>query len=496
MLTLLITDIIVFRLLLQWTQRTIRNLGRRRRGMNNEGVKPARLVNRGICVDKTAKSELAAILRFYLPLATTSILMMVTHSLVSGAMARTLSPAITLAAYSAAYAVGQVLESPCYALQKMVLTFTRGKRSYRTAAIVAAEFLAVVASIYILLAWSPLSTVVFRDLLGLSEAVLGRATVDLKVLLLWPIASALRSIFQSKVVIGKRTYWLTINMVLRVALMFMIAAVLPRVMPEGPVGSVILMAGLCLEALLAFVVSQRFTPPLEEDDADLPEVRPSQVVAFMLPLVLAASVQTVAKPVVTAALSRTANPETTLAGYQVASSFSYIFAAATYNIYHVMVVFVKDRPSFRRVRNFVLAIGVIASSLLLIAALPGPGAIIFGKVIGAPQDITQEAVRTLIVLAVTPLLLACAEFFDGILMLHKHSGLVTAAKMCNVGVTCVTAMVVARLWPQTGGIAGALAIGGGVLVEVLFSYRYTRILPDTAEYLKRDLAHAGVHETL
>ncbi len=443
-----------------------------------------------------AKNEIAGILKFYLPLAATSILMMVTHSLVSGAIARTLSPAIALAAYSAAYSVGQVLESPCYAMQKVTLTFTRGRRSFRTTALVIAKTLSVLATIYVLLAWTPLSVVVFRDLLGLSEAVLAEARVNLKVLLIWPLASAFRSIYQPKVVIAKRTYWLTVNMVIRVTLMFVLALLLPRLMPQGPVGPVLLMAGLSLEAILAFVVSQKFVPPLAEDDPDHSDIRHSHVLAFLLPLTLAASTQTFARPVVTAALSRTANPEVTLAGYQVASSFSYIFTAATYNIYHVMVVFIKDRPSFRVVRNFVLAIGVIASSMLFVASLPGPGSFLFGTVIGAPTDISQEAVRTLLVLAVTPFVLACAEFFDGILMLHRHSGLVTAAKMCNVAVTCAMAMAVARFWPQAGGAAGALAIAGGATVETLFSYMYTRVLPETAGYLKPELGSgAGAYRT-
>jgi hypothetical protein len=457
------------------------------RGHQADGPYGLKRSNRRIQLDKNAKNELVGILKFYLPLAATSMLMMVTHSLVSGAIARALSPAIALAAYSAAYSVGQVLESPCYAMQKVTLTFTHGKRSFRTTALVIAKMLSVIAAVYVLLAWTPLSVVIFRDLLGLGEAVLAQARVNLKVLFLWPLASAFRSIYQPKVVIGKRTYWLTVNMVIRVALMFVLALLLPRVMPQAPVGPILLMAGLSLEAILAFVVSQKLVPPLAEDDPDLPDVRPSHVLAFLLPLTLASSTQTLARPAVTAALSRTVNPEVTLAGYQVASSFSYIFAAATYNIYHVMVVFVKDRPSFRRIRNFVLTIGVIASSMLLIASLPGPASFLFGTVIGAPKDISQEAVRTLLVLAVTPFVLACAEFFDGILMLHRHSGLVTAAKMCNVAVTCATAMAAARYWPQAGGAAGALAIAGGATIEALFSYGYVRVLPETVGYLKPDL---------
>ena len=81
--------------------------------------------------DNHVKYPVADLIRFYLPLAATSVLMMVTHSVVSGAIARTMYPTIALAAYSVAYSVGQVFESPCYAMQRICLTFTTGRRSFR-----------------------------------------------------------------------------------------------------------------------------------------------------------------------------------------------------------------------------------------------------------------------------------------------------------------------------------------------------------------------------
>ena len=188
--------------------------------------------------------------------------MMVTHSVISGAVARTFQPAIALAAYSAAYSVGQVFESSCYAMHRMALTFVRGRQSFRTTGRVALAMLAILISGYVLVAWTPLSRTVFQGILGLSDAVYAASVPALRVFILWPLASATRSIYQSLITLGKRTYWLTINMAIRVTGMLVVASTIPAIMPGGPVGSVILSAGISIEAILAFVVATKFIPPL------------------------------------------------------------------------------------------------------------------------------------------------------------------------------------------------------------------------------------------
>jgi len=42
-----------------------------------------------------------------------------------------LYPTVVLAAYLASHSVAKVIESPCYAMQRICLTFTQGKRSFR-----------------------------------------------------------------------------------------------------------------------------------------------------------------------------------------------------------------------------------------------------------------------------------------------------------------------------------------------------------------------------
>jgi hypothetical protein len=410
------------------------------------------------------------VLRFYLPLAATSMLMMITHSVVSSAMARTLAPAIALAGYSAAYSVGQLFEAPCYSMQRMAITFVSGKRSFAVVTKTALRMLTVLVAALLIVSWTPLSRTVLIDIMGLSEEVYGAALPSLRVFMLWPLSSSVRSIHQSLIVLRKKTGWLTVNMLFRVGLMFLTALVLPRIWPEGPVGSSILMIGLCAESTLAFVVAKKATPPLGEDSPEGLELTSSRVLAFALPLALAASVQTLAKPMVTASLSRLVNPEVTLAGYQVASSFSYILLALTYNIYQAVIIFIKDKRSFRQLRTFVVFLGLTGTAVLAICNIPAVGNWVFGTVIGTTPEITSEAMRTLTMLAITPLVFALVEFYSGMLMLTKQAVAVTAAKMVNVAVTSITVLTLARSFPGLGGALGSLSIVAGGIAEGCVNY--------------------------
>ena len=166
-----------------------------------------------------APASMPEVLKFYIPLAATSVLMMVTHSVISGAVARTATPALALAAYSAAYSVGQVIESPCYGLQRMGLTFLKGKQSSRTVLGVVLGMLSAILFAFAVTAWTPLAGWIFNDLLGLPKDVYPLALASLRVFIFWPASSAVRSIFQPKIVLKKRTIWLTVNMVFRVSVM-------------------------------------------------------------------------------------------------------------------------------------------------------------------------------------------------------------------------------------------------------------------------------------
>ena len=67
---------------------------------------------------------------------------------------------------------------------------------------------------------------------GCSE-IYHMALDSLKVFILCTISSALRSVFQTPIVLKKKTHYMAINMVVRVFMMLAAAAVLPGIWPTG-----------------------------------------------------------------------------------------------------------------------------------------------------------------------------------------------------------------------------------------------------------------------
>ncbi len=430
-----------------------------------------------------SKQPLVALLKFYLPLAASSILMMVTHSVVSGAVARTLYPTIALAAYSASYSVAQVFQSPCYGLNRMCLTFTKGKRSHKKVAQVTLMILAIIVLLLSMISWTPLAEIIFLDVLGVSEEVCSMAVPSLRAFVFWPISAAIRSIFQSPIVMRKQTTWLTINMVARVVIMFAAAAILPGIWPVGPVGAIILMLGLGTEAFLSFVVSKKGIQPLEEEGPDELIPSTSQILKFALPLLIASPIQNIGRPIITGALSRTVTPEATLAGYQVALSFSFIFASITYNIYHMVIIFVKNPQSFKLIRRFSAILGIIAMTGLWICSIPKIGSWIFGSIIKTPPEVIPEALKTLTFVAVMPFMTSLGEFYGGILMMKQHTIGVTAAKFSNMLVSSLLVTTLARAYPAMGAAIGSISLASGSAMEAFVCYRMFRRLPRYQQFV-------------
>jgi len=248
------------------------------------------------------------------------------------------------------------------------------------------------------------------------------------------------------------------------------ASILPRVLPTGPVGAAILMMGLGVEAVLTFIVSKKAIPPLVDEGPDEPSLGYRGMFAFVVPLVFASIIQTLGGPMITGALSRTGNPATALAAYQVAMSYSLIFNAPTMNIYHVVVIFGTSRERLSQLKLFSVILGIFLTACLALTNLPAVGNWIFGGLIGAPQDIIPEAIRTLRYFSWLPLVASLAEFYGGVLLMQRHAFWVTLAKFLDVFTVLILSMLLVSLFPRLGGSVGAIVMVSGRAVEALVCY--------------------------
>jgi hypothetical protein len=301
-------------------------------------------------------------------------------------------------------------------------------------------------------------------------------------MILWPAVSAIRSIFQSLVVVGHRTGWTTLAMGVRLGITLSAAVILPRLWPTGPVGAVILVGGLASEMLISAYGAFRGVPPLKDDPPTERLPTSSDVLRFFVPLAVAQAVTPFVRSVMIGSMARTVSAELTLSGYQVATAVSGVLGAVTINMYQAVLVFVRGSTSFHTIRKYSMALGATACAIMLICSTPAIGPAVFQRIVGAPPQIAAGAMRTLAVLAFVPLLGSNTEFYGGILMLKRKTMWVTASKMTNACVCALTIVTLTRLFPAGGSVLAAIASVAGLASEAVLAYTTVRRLPECAEY--------------
>ncbi len=414
-----------------------------------------------------------ALLSFFLPLAASSMMMMASHSIVSSAMARTASAAAALAAYSVAQSVSVLFESPCYNIRRMAVALFDDKMSYDSVRKVSLGILAVVSSIMLLIAFGPLGRPVFIGMVGIKESLYPEAISVFRVFLILPTLSILRSFYQGLIIVKRRTVIMTMNMMIRLALMLGLAWLLPKAefLSGGVVGGIILVIGIGTEGVLAMLAARTWRSTLPDEPADgKPPIQPVGALWFYLPLAFAAFFETFGRPIINAGLARTATPELALAGYQIAYSFSWIFVAIAFNIHQIVIVFVKDSATYRKVRTFVWLIGLCTTSALLLLTISGGTHWLMANVIGVEQDIITPAVHNVLVLAFMPMALSISELYAGLLISGRQTPGITIAKVTNlVGIAAAT-FIVSTQFPQLAQYMAGISMLTGVLFEGITAF--------------------------
>jgi len=180
--------------------------------------------------------------------------------------------------------------------------------------------------------------------------------------------------------------------------------------------------------------------------------------------------QTLGGPMITGALSRTGDPATALAACQVAMSYSLIFNAPTMNIYYVVAKIVNSRARLRKLKLFSVILGILLTVCLGLTNLPAVGRWVFGGLIGVPEDIVPEAIRTLMYFSWLPLVASLAEFYGGVLLMERHAFWVTLAKFLDVFAVFALSMLLVSLFPILGGSVAAIVMVSGRAVEALVCY--------------------------
>lgn len=420
------------------------------------------------------------LLRFFVPLAITWMLMMFTHNIISGGLSRTLNPTVSTAAYAVALSLAAIAEAPLVMMRQVTLAFVQSEQTFSAVGKVLlctlGFFMAVVVSIGYIPA---IGRFVFQGLLGVSDSLLAPTILAFRVTMFMPVTSGLRCIYQGVIMVRRRTTYISTGMFIRVGFMvFLIFGFTRYRWVTGPlVGALTLVGGIAVEGIMAFFFGRRIIPR-GEAQVDL-----RTVWRFYLPLVASSLMVSMGRPFINAGLARLPDATVALAAYSVASSFAWVIIAPSQNVHQVAMVFGRNPLDRPLVRKFAVAFALFSATLLAAISFSPVGPWILQNLISVPPEILNPTLAVVRTLSFFPLIMCWLEYNTGILLLSQSTRLVSLSKTVNLFATIAFVTFFARLLP--GSVAAPLAqmIGfacEGVVLQLGRTYLPAPVTPKRA----------------
>jgi len=194
-------------------------------------------------------------------------------------------------------------------------------------------------------------------------------------------------------------------------------------------------------------------------------ISPGQFTRFYLPLVATSYLLTATNPLLAAALARSSDPATALAGYGVAFALIGVIYAPLLVVQQIAAQRLLKVGDLAPVRRFTLVMGILLSGVAALVAFTPVGVFILERLVGVHDVILDEALSAMTALWPVPILTGVRALHQGRLVAGHRTNPIAAA----TGVRTAILGTVAFALTQTpaGAWLGGVAFTAGLAAEAL-----------------------------
>lgn len=381
--------------------------------------------------------SLPRLLRFWLPLEATWLMMAVEGPFLAAVIARLADPTPNLAAYGIAYAFAIIVEAPVIMMMSAATAVVDARPGYLALRRLAIALNASLTLVMVVVLATPAMGWLLRDLLRLTPEVARLTERALWVLLPWPAAIGYRRFYQGILIragLTRRVTWGTVTRLAAMAAGALLArgAELPGVM----VGAVALTCGVCVEAaasrLMASGPVRRLAPESAHPDAT--DLSWRGLSAFYWPLALTSTIALAIHPLVTFFMGRATAPLESLAVLPVLNALVFIFRTPALSYQETAIAMLGEgRQNRRPVLQFAGWLAGLSTLGLLAVAWTPAASFWFVTVSGLSPDLAAYAVAPLRILGLMPALSVLLNLQRAILVHGRDTRPVTAASAVELG---------------------------------------------------------------
>ncbi len=409
---------------------------------------------------------LGRILAFFLPLGLSASLVSLSHVIINGTLARALHPEATIAAYSIAMSVFIITERPAVFLRQTCSALAGDRAAFRAVAMVTVYVLLFTLGFGTFLSFTPAGDWLFQTLFNAGDDLLNSVLASYRILIYVTVFSAIRCLFHGIIIRNMQTKWLTIGMVVRLAVMYGVSQVIIHsdYAIDGRAGAVIFLSGMLVEALVSAWEGRSILRRMPRSLPDSTIKSARDVFPFYRPLLVTSFLSVILGPSINAMLGKTSDIVLAIASYAIALSITNIVTSFFTYVHQIVLNFyAKDA---KLVRRFAYVFNLLPAAIIAMLAYTAVGEWVVRAIVGSEGQLLDESLRVLRVFVLFALIFPWVDFGNGLVLLGKQTKLMAFSQLGNVAATILALIVTVALVPAWNGMVGALAQSIGIAGEL------------------------------
>ncbi|MGD0782487.1 MAG: hypothetical protein ABSA30_06475 [Candidatus Aminicenantales bacterium] len=408
------------------------------------------------------------ILRFWLPLEATWLMMAFEGPFLAAVIARLPAPEVNLAAFGVASALAWIVESPIIMMLSASNTLCRDRIAYHKLRRFSFTLNGLVTAVMIALVSPPVFSFVVRGIMGLPSGVAAPAGRAIVLLVFWPAAIGFRRFYQGILIRNGRPQAVTWGTVIRLSTMAVTGLLLALAvkLPGASVGAGAMGAGVLAEGAASWVMARASIRALcsQPDEAcgfgrDLTAAR---IRRFYAPLALTSFLSFFINPLTAFFMARGRHPIESLAVLPVIVGLAFIFRTAGISLQEAVIALIGDagehRAELARFSKRVAGISTLAFGAVVFTPL---AMVWYRTISGLSPELSAFALLPGALLVLLPLLETTQSYQRAVLVKAHNTGPVGTAVAGQLALTTAAFAVTIFGFRMAGAPTTGIALTAG-----------------------------------
>jgi len=402
---------------------------------------------------------------FFVPLGLSASLVTFSHMIINGTLTRGNDAEVIIASYVVAMSLFGITERLGVLLRNACSALVRDKVSFHAMSIVSAYVVLGLMLATATIAFTPVGEWVFSTFFGADQSMITQIVGVYQVLIFVTFFSAIRCLFQGVIILNRQTKWLTIGMMIRLLVMYLLSLYFIQTGNiDARTGAIIFLSGMMVESLISFLEGRVLVKKMADKDPTHSIRTKKQIFQFYHPLILSSLIIVMVGPVINAFLGKTSEIELAIASYAIALSITQLFLSFFTYTHQIVLTFHKDHP--QKVQQFTFMIGFLPTIILAIFCMSPLGAIFIEHVLGANDRLVKASLESLYVFMLMTLAFPFIDYCNGLLMVRKKTKVMVFSQSTNLIFTFLVLVFASAIVPHWNGRIGAMAQSVGMLSEL------------------------------